>query len=539
MTTSPCNIDHYDINYTLMGDEIWINTHISETIPDVFSPLTWSISNMLDESLSSIPEYYSFSGNIYGKPYSNISRRVSMIQSILGPFSKNALKMIFDIYGELPKGITIPNPPMSRKDALKLIVPKAMSIRRESRNASKTLKLFIKTNPEWQRQMKLKIENADTPDALLQIWLGELKPYIFKAWLSAGAAATGVPKIMALNKKLTRMVGPENSCMLMSNLRGEQELESLGPTRGISKVLSGEISHEHYTQRYGHRGAHEYELSLSIEAEDPKWIQDQVKEYESLDMDVERLLRSQQKKFDETFIRFIERYPNKIMWLKKQLKDASEAINVRERVYSEFMSVYRLIRLFANKAGTFYNLEEDVYFLYIEEIENLLSSSEFKQDLISIRRMNYEKYRSMPSFPSIIKGRFDPEAWAKDSDRRMDFYDVSIPNVVTDSTDMLKGKPISAGSVKGLVRVIHRFEDADQILPGEILVASTTNIGWTTFFPKVSAIITDIGTPLSCAAIVAREMGIPSVFGCGNATIKLKTGDKVRVDGGQGTVEIL
>jgi pyruvate,water dikinase len=114
-----------------------------------------------------------------------------------------------------------------------------------------------------------------------------------------------------------------------------------------------------------------------------------------------------------------------------------------------------------------------------------------------------------------------------------------MPNVEIDSTDMLKGHPGAAGSVKGLVRVIHQFEDANQLLPGEILVTTTTNIGWTPVFPKASAIVTDVGAPLSHAAIVAREMGIPSVVGCGDATIRLKTGDKVKVDGGQGTVEIL
>jgi phosphoenolpyruvate-protein kinase (PTS system EI component) len=52
-------------------------------------------------------------------------------------------------------------------------------------------------------------------------------------------------------------------------------------------------------------------------------------------------------------------------------------------------------------------------------------------------------------------------------------------------------------------------------------------------------VVTDVGAPLSHAAIVARELGIPAVVGCGNATMLLKTGNHVRVDGGCGTVEIL
>jgi pyruvate,water dikinase len=71
------------------------------------------------------------------------------------------------------------------------------------------------------------------------------------------------------------------------------------------------------------------------------------------------------------------------------------------------------------------------------------------------------------------------------------------------------------------------------------LVTVTTNVGWTPIFPRAAAVITDVGAPLSHAAIVARELGIPAVVGCFNATSVLKTGDRVRVDGGQGIVEII
>jgi len=70
-------------------------------------------------------------------------------------------------------------------------------------------------------------------------------------------------------------------------------------------------------------------------------------------------------------------------------------------------------------------------------------------------------------------------------------------------------------------------------------VAVTTNVGWTPLFPRLAAVITDVGAPLSHAAIVARELGIPAVVGCFNATSLLHTGDLVRVDGAKGEVEIL
>jgi pyruvate,water dikinase len=97
----------------------------------------------------------------------------------------------------------------------------------------------------------------------------------------------------------------------------------------------------------------------------------------------------------------------------------------------------------------------------------------------------------------------------------------------------------AAGIVEGLVRRLDSPEEGHQLQPGEILVATTTNIGWTPLFPRAAAIVTDVGAPFSHAAIVARELGIPAVVGCGDATMRLRTGDRVRVNGGQGMVEIL
>jgi pyruvate,water dikinase len=89
------------------------------------------------------------------------------------------------------------------------------------------------------------------------------------------------------------------------------------------------------------------------------------------------------------------------------------------------------------------------------------------------------------------------------------------------------------------VRVVHSLKESEQFQPGEILVASSTNVGWTPLFPKAAAVVTDVGAPLSHAAIVARELGIPAVVGTGNATMRLKTGDKVLVDGGRGIVQVV
>ena len=103
----------------------------------------------------------------------------------------------------------------------------------------------------------------------------------------------------------------------------------------------------------------------------------------------------------------------------------------------------------------------------------------------------------------------------------------------TSTSNTLSGFAGAAGRVEGRVRVLDGPEQGDQFQPGEILVAVTTNVGWTPIFPRAAAVVTDVGAPLSHAAIVARELGIPAVVGCGSATTRLRTGDRVRVDGGR------
>lgn len=180
----------------------------------------------------------------------------------------------------------------------------------------------------------------------------------------------------------------------------------------------------------------------------------------------------------------------------------------------------------------------------IEEYKNSgvkLSDMREKQEdpfeIIKKRKESYERNFTYPAFPGLIVGRFIPEEWMEDAHHRNDFYSAEELSLSLPST--VKGFPGAAGQVEGVVRIIPDLDHMNEFKAGEILVTTATNIGWTVLFPKASAIITDIGAPLSHAAIVAREFGIPAVVGCGNATTILKNGDRVLVDGRHGTVSII
>ncbi len=323
---------------------------------------------------------------------------------------------------------------------------------------------------------------------------------------------------------------------LMSNLRGEAMLASLELATGANWVASGEQTLEEYLMQYGHRGPHEFELALPQPAEDPGWIEKQIEEYQSMNIDIEAILNRQQQKFLEAKQKFIALHPTKKKWLNKKLKAAAEAAQRREIGRSEWT---RVNRVFALKAGELTGLKKDVFSLYKDELIDLLAGNKTAISFIPDRKKNYERYQALPPFPPIIRDRFDPFLWVRDPHRRADFYDPAFVEETDMAGDKLGGIPGASGRVEGKVKIILKPEDSDQLQPGEILVAATTNVGWTPLFPKAAAVITDIGALLSHAAIVARELGIPAVVGCGNATTRLTNGDRVIVDGGRGEVSVV
>jgi phosphohistidine swiveling domain-containing protein len=195
-----------------------------------------------------------------------------------------------------------------------------------------------------------------------------------------------------------------------------------------------------------------------------------------------------------------------------------------------------VLRAYALQAGELTGLGADIFFLEAEEIVRVLNGETLNPRTIADRRAAYEGYRALPSYPGLIRGHFRPYAWAADPRRRSDLF---LEGDRSEADAQVRGFPGSAGVVEGVVRVLVDVEDGSQLEPGEVLVTTVTNVGWTPLFPRVAAVVTDVGAPLSHAAIVARELGIPAVVGCGNATTALRTGDRVRVDGTAGTVEVL
>ena len=103
----------------------------------------------------------------------------------------------------------------------------------------------------------------------------------------------------------------------------------------------------------------------------------------------------------------------------------------------------------------------------------------------------------------------------------------------------VKGIAGSPGVAEGIARVVLTVDEFDAVRDGDILVCQMTNPAWVVLFTKIAALVTDTGGTTSHPAVLSREFGIPAVIGTSTATHTIRTGDRIRVDGSKGVVEIL
>ncbi|MFJ3921909.1 PEP-utilizing enzyme [Streptomyces sp. NPDC090022] len=253
---------------------------------------------------------------------------------------------------------------------------------------------------------------------------------------------------------------------------------------------------------------------------------------ENADLRLERRHRER----TEAWERFAAAHPKRVGAMHGAVDDWAASARLREAARTEVARVFWLLRAFVLRAGEVTGHGEDLFFLPVEEILRVLDGDEEPLAAVPSRRAAYALYRGLPTCPTLIRGEFDPAVWAADPDRRADLYDA---HATAAPSDTVSGSPASGGVVEGAARVVADVAEGESLRPGEILVTTVTNIGWTPLFTRISAIVTDVGANLSHASIVARELGIPAVVGCGNATTRIRTGDRIRVDGGRGTVDVV
>ncbi len=335
----------------------------------------------------------------------------------------------------------------------------------------------------------------------------------------------------------------EQSAMLLNiveQIKLSPELTTLFTSDNdtITARLGGEESVfrmiQDYIYRYGARTMEELKLETVTLFEDCSFLLDTIRGYlkcEQLpeyggaaDANAEKALLSNFNVFKRSFIALL-------------LKVTKFFIRNRESLRLRRTYIYSVVRNIYLRIGK--NLAEDgvikhfrdIFFLTKPEISAIVKgygdSTELLREKITSRRAEYEQNRSRPIY------------------ERMYFYgDVSEENMVpiysrqeTCADGVLRGVAGGGEVIEGIVRLVEDPTGAD--VEGYILMAKRTDPGWTVLFPMAKAIIIERGSVLSHSAVVAREMGMTLVAGIRGLTNIVKDGMRVRVDGINGTVEII
>jgi pyruvate,water dikinase len=167
--------------------------------------------------------------------------------------------------------------------------------------------------------------------------------------------------------------------------------------------------------------------------------------------------------------------------------------------------------------------KEDIFYLTFQELHDVVRTNRVDDQLIRERKDAFQSYvaltppRVLTSDGEAIAGRY----------RRDDIPDGA-----------LVGLPVSAGIVEGRARVVSRLEEA-KLEPGDILVTAYTDPSWTPLFVAITGLVTEVGGIMTHGAVIAREYGLPAVVGVEHATRLIRDGQRIRVHGTDGYVEVL
>nr|MDQ2888641.1 PEP-utilizing enzyme [Chloroflexota bacterium] len=167
--------------------------------------------------------------------------------------------------------------------------------------------------------------------------------------------------------------------------------------------------------------------------------------------------------------------------------------------------------------------KEDIYYLTFEELREVVRTHKLDDQIISKRKDEYTFYEKLTP-PRVITS--DGEIIAGEYKRE------NLP------AEALVGLAVSSGVIEGRARVILHMEDA-AIEDGDIVVTSFTDPSWTPLFVSIKGLVTEVGGLMTHGAVIAREYGLPAVVGVESATKLIKDGERIRVNGTEGYVEIL
>jgi len=308
-----------------------------------------------------------------------------------------------------------------------------------------------------------------------------------------------------------------------------------------------------YAKEFGYKAIYTHEYVFPLYVEDNTPIIEQIKSYLASDFD-----------YNKVYDQCIKEQQDAIAYLREQIKDKSkedkdrfeEALNLNLKMLpltpdhhfymdqGTFARMRLVLLAVARKMVKEGLLDdpEDIFMLEYEQLRRYVANpkeydgrkiiKQAKADIetakkitprdwvgtVTNKNMYEEPYHTLWGYPEKFEREQENKASVKGE---------------------INGLAASAGVVEGTARIVQSPKQFNEVKQGDIMVCIMTNPAWAVVFSKISGIVTDAGGVLSHSAVVAREFMIPAVVGTGDSTRKISDGDKIRVDGNKGLVQIL
>lgn len=541
---------------TVPCSDIWTLGNIGEMMPGVATPLTWSVSaEAIDYGMTVLadrcgafrlkdrrsPRYIQM---FYNRLFINMSNMMDYPKNV---WLNKASDVQFALSGKVFPGIGArPEAMLPRRivNFFRQMIHTGMA----GRHLRKLKKLAAGFSIDTSGSMQALYDNLQNAHLPLGIGFG----HHLSTSSQSGTLYSAFMRIMTGDKRFPTSGDHHVATMLLIDI---PEIESADAVRSLERfaaTMSRETSFAgrfvHSTreqalhmlqheappeiseqfrlilQRHGHRCVRESELREQTWEENPlqliSSLQTRVRvgEVRHVKKDVPQEIR--------TALRHLPLMKRRI--LQAMIPTARKAVARREiskalsiRMVDTVRRGYCALAVKMVDAGLLDDTDQ-VFFLTHSEIGKLISDHDHRWKRIAGKRREI-----LPELDKLV------------------FEEVSsgIPEPLEQETEIevtegqLKGIPVSSGVTEGRARIIHTLDDAGQLQEGEIMVASFTDIGWTPYFSIIAALVTEIGSPLSHGAVVAREYGIPAVVGAKGAKKFLSDGVMVRVDGNRGIIE--
>ena len=543
---------------------VWSNANIGEALPGVATPFTWSVLSQFSDlgfrrafgaMGCTVPRDAELVGDFRGRIYINLTEFTSIMSQIPWIHPSVLVRLGGGRYAsELDEVV-------AERSSTGFLLRLPQTISRYARENFR-LEARIDGFEGYFADERLRINGIDPrllePSGLDRM-LGDVEHLLDETGsIMLTAYANLLTAVLVLMGLLRAFARDHGSGFYRELLSGLQDVDSARP--GLVLWQIAQLAHEEpdvaerirtaalseltvaslpagrtrdavrrFLEDYGYRGVREAEIASPRWSDDPTLMFAALRSHligtvdlEERERDLHRARREAERKLEKSVPLALRPAVRKLLEVVRRFTRMRE--HLRDHVV-EVLGMFRRVALEASRRIEAREPEagaDAAFFLTLAEVRRVLYDENERVAIrVQRRRLEHERNQALPEPPTTFVG-FPPD-------------DATVPS----PSRQLRGLAASRGVAEGRVRILRNPAQAADFEPGEVLVVAAADTGWAPLFLAAAGVVTELGGPLSHAAIILREYAVPAVVNVTNATRSLHDGDIVRLDGDAGTVEIL